>query len=232
MTRRILAAALTIFATAGAAAAQSSPGFVPGRPRWENRDGPIHWPTGAALAQGWFGVSEYSNVHVAGGAVDGDAGDLDQLPILGGGWQWKLGGRAVDLGLESMLSFSGRADVTAFAAGGSGAVVALDVDLSVFEIFGGPFASVFVGDKLRVYGAGGPLLQWVDYQQSGSGYDDEGDGFGSGWYARAGVEIALPSYNFLGMGVRWSDTSVDLGYGLGDLEIDGLQVFVTVSRGI
>jgi len=230
--RRILAAALTILATAGAAAAQSSPGFVPGRPRWENRDGPIHWPAGASLVQGWFGLSEYSSVQVGGGAVDGAAGDLDQLPVVGGGWQWKLGGNAVDLGLESMLSFSGRADVTAFAAGGSGAAIALDVDLSLFELFGGPFASVFLGHKMRVYGAAGPLLQWADYQQSGSSLDAEGDGFGSGWYARAGVELALPSYNFLGLGVRWSDTSVDLGPGLGDLEMDGLQVFITVSRGI
>jgi hypothetical protein len=232
MMRSLVAVALTIIASSAAAAAQSSPDFVPGRPTWEERRGPIHWPAGASLAQGWFGLSDYAKVSVSGGAVDGDAGDLDQLPVIGGGMQWKLGGDLVDLGLESMLSFSGRADVTAFAAGGSGAAIAIDVDLSVFEIFGGPFASVFISNKLRVYGAGGPLLQWVDYQQSGSSLDAEGDGFGSGWYARAGVELALPAYNFIGIGVRWSDTRVDLGPGLGDLEIDGLQVFVTFSRGI
>jgi hypothetical protein len=36
----------------------------------------------------------------------------------------------------------------------------------------------------------------------------------------------------IGLGVRWSDTSVDLSNDLGDLDMDGLQVLFTVSRGI
>jgi len=194
---------------------------------------PGTWNTGQPLMQGFFGVSAYSDVSVdgSGSEVDGDDGDLDQLPLIGGGGQWKLGGRNVDLGLEGLLSFSGRADAEAFVFGGGGAAVAVDVDLLIFELYGGPFASVMLRDKVRLYGAAGPLLQWADYDQSGDSLDDDGSGFGSGWYARTGIEFVLPSWTLIGLGVRWSDTTVDLG-DLGDLEIDGFQGLVTVSRGI
>jgi len=34
----------------------------------------------------------------------------------------------------------------------------------------------------------------------------------------------------VGLAVRWSDTNVDLGSGLGDLDMEGLQAVLTVSR--
>jgi hypothetical protein len=193
------------------------------------------WHPGQPLMQGFLGVSEYQRVSVddgGSGRVDGDEGELDQIPLIGGGGQWKLGGERMDFGLEGLLSFGWRGDAEAFVIGGGGAAVAIDVDLFVFEIFGGPFASVFLGEKLRLYGAAGPLLQWADYSQEGNGLADDGSGFGAGWYARTGLEFVLPSRTLLGFGVRWSDSSVDLGSGLGDLELEGLQAVVTVSRGI
>lgn len=190
------------------------------------------WNPGQPLMQGFLGVSSYEHVSVEGGDVDGDEGELDTLPLIGGGGQWKVGGRHIDWGVEGMLSFAGRADAEAFAVGGGGAVVAVDVDLLLFELYGGPFASVFLGDKLRLYGAAGPMLEWADYEQETDGFPDDGSGFGGGWYARTGFEYALPSWTLIGLGVRWSDATVDLGGSLGDLEIDGLQYVFTVSRGI
>ncbi len=192
----------------------------------------LPWSKGQALAQGFFGVTHFSEFEVEGGNVDGDEGDLDQLPVLGGGGQWKLGGDRVALGLEGLLSFAWRADAKAFATGGGGAVVAVDVDVLIFELFGGPFASVFLNDHLRLYGGAGPLMQWAEYDQSGPNLDGDGSGFGSGWYARTGLEFVLPSGTLIGFGVRWSDTRVDLDNGLGDLEIDGFQGVVTVSQGL
>jgi len=199
----------------------------------ERRSQPV-WRTGHTLMQGFFGVSYFEHVEVedSDATVDGDRGDLDQLPLIGGGGQWKAGGERLDYGLEGLMSFSWRGDAEAFVIGGSGAAVAVDVDLLLFELFGGPFVSTFVGDKLRVYGAVGPLMQFADYSQSGAGLADEGSGFGVGWYARTGVEFMLPSRTLIGVGARWSDTEVDLDGHLGDLEIDGLQVVLTVSGGI
>lgn len=231
---RTLALLLSLGAATSTAAAQIQPEFVSqdpagARPRPSNDQ--FRWRTGQAMMQGFFGISEMSTVDV-GGTVDGDNGDLDQMPVIGGGGQWKLGGDRIDVGLEGMLSFAGRANAEAFVAGGGGAAIAVDVDMLVFDLYGGPFVSKFVGNKLRFYGAAGPMMQFIEYDQTGSSLDADGEGFGSGWYARAGFEFALPSRSFVGMGVRWSDTSVDLGNALGDLEMDGLQVFVSLSYGI
>ena len=193
------------------------------------------WMPGQPLLQGFLGVSYFENVSVedsGSGEIDGDKGDLDQLPLIGGGGQWKLAGQRVDFGIEGMFSFGWRGNAEAFVVGGGGAAVAVDVDLMLFELYGGPFVSMFLGDKTRLYGAAGPVMQWADYDQSGGGTSESGSGFGSGLYARAGIEFMLPSRTLIGFGARWSDTTVDLDNGLGDLEIDGLQLMLTVSRGI
>jgi hypothetical protein len=184
---------------------------------------------------GFFGAAafEHAEVDGSGGAtIDGDAGELDSYPVIGGGAQWKLGGQRMDFGLEGLLSFGWRSDAEAFVVGGGGAAIAIDVDMLVFELFGGPFASMMLGDKLRLYGAAGPLMQFADYAQTGGGLADDGSGFGYGWYARTGLEFALPSRTLIGFAVRWSDSEVDLGGRLGDLELEGVQAVLTVSRGI
>lgn len=198
----------------------------------ERRPSTFEWQPRQAMMHGFFGVSEFQDITVDDGAGHFDD-DLEELPVIGGGAQWKLGGERVDLGLEGMLSFSWSSDAAAFVVGGGGAAVAVDVDLLIFELYGGPFASLLLGEKVRLYGAAGPLMQWSTYDQNDPDevFDDDGSGFGYGYYARGGLEFALDSRTFLGFGVRWSDSSVDLGSGLGDLEIDGLQAVITVSRG-
>jgi hypothetical protein len=194
----------------------------------------LDWQPRQPLLQGFLGASFSEDVTVDNGPghIDGDEGDLDQLPMIGGGAQWKLGGQGIDWGLEGMLSFAWRANAEAFVIGGGGAAVAVDVNLLIFELYGGPFLSTFLGDKVRLYAAAGPLMQFADYDQSGNGLSDDGSGFGTGLYARTGIEFALASQTLLGFGVRWSETSVDLGGNLGDLDIDGLQWMVTLSRGL
>jgi len=192
------------------------------------------WHVRQPMMQGFLGANLFQHVEVDTDGpthVDGDRGDLDELPLIGGGAQWKLGGERVDFGFEGMLSFAWRSDATAFVVGGGGAAVAVDVDLMIFELFGGPFASAFLGDRVRVYGAAGPLLQWANYDQSGS-LGEDGSGFGTGLYARTGIEFLASRRTWIGFGVRWSDSSVDLGGNLGDLDIDGVQAALTVSNGL
>src|SRR5688572_7131331 len=173
----------------------------------------LEWHRGQALLQGFFGATYFDEVSFDRGGtedVDGDEGDLDQLPLIGGGAQWKLGGQGIDIGLEGLLSFAGRANAEAFVIGGGGAAIAIDVDMLIFEMYGGPFASVLLGETLRLYAAAGPLMQFADCEQDE--FDDEGEtesgsGFGTGYYARAGFELVLPSYTLIGMGARWSDST-------------------------
>jgi opacity protein-like surface antigen len=196
---------------------------------------PIEWRPGQTLMQGFFGASLFERVEVDGGGpgeVDGDDGELDQIPLLGGGGQFKTSGENIDFGLEGMISFGWRGNAEAFVIGGGGAAVAVDVDLFLIDLFGGPFVSKLLAEKLRVYGAAGPLFQFADYTQTGNGLSEDGSGFGFGWYARTGFEFALASHLMIGLGVRWSDSSMDLGGSLEDLELEGLQTMITVSSGL
>jgi hypothetical protein len=198
----------------------------PRRPQW--RDGQL-------VLQGFFGVNEYENFERTGGGtpnVDGSDEDASELPVLGGGGQWKLAGRNIDFGMELMFSFAWRANATAFAVGGGGAAIAVDVDTFTTELYGGPFANIFLGDKARVYASVGPLLQWASYDQESAldVIDDSGSGFGTGYYARTGIEFAMGRGTMIGLGVRWSESEVDLG-SAGDLEFDGIQWALTVTSG-
>src|SRR5262249_47187952 len=154
------------------------------------------WDPGQALLQGFIGVGYPQSVELEdAGPVEIDSDALDNLPVIGGGMQLKLAGEAVDFGVELMGSAAFRSDLKAFAAGGGGAVIAVDVDVLAFDLFGGPFVSKLFGDRVRAYAAAGPLAEFIEYSQSGdsAGVNQDGDGFGAGYYARGGLEFLLPS---------------------------------------
>jgi opacity protein-like surface antigen len=193
------------------------------------------WNVGQTMMQGYFGSTEFTKAEVDSGGgitIDGDKGDLDQLPVFGGGGQYKLGGERIDLGLETLFSFAWRANATAFAIGGGGAAVAVDTDLLLIELYGGPYASMFLGNNLRAYGGIGPLFQFANYSQDNNVFDDGGSGFGFGYYTRAGLEFRLPSHMWIGVGARWSDSQVDLSGNSGDLNLEGFQFLITFSQGV
>jgi hypothetical protein len=183
------------------------------------------------LTQGYFGAVLYKGDRTGGSrpAVSVDDDDLE-VPTFGGGAMWKLGGDNIDMGLEAMMSFGWRADAAAVAVGGGGAAVAVDVDLFVFDLYGGPFISMFLGRSVRAYVSAGPLMQWAQYEEASVFDDGNSSGFGFGYYARTGVEFVLGGGTMIGMGVRWSDTEVDLDNGLGDLDLTGLQIALTFSQ--
>ena len=209
----------------------------PSRARVEELEGPgfpLQWRVGEVLLQGFGGAKYLSDFRLDGGgsgAVELDEDEVEILPLIGGGAQWKLTGDAFDLGLEGFLSFAGRSDLAAFAVGGGGAVVAIDVNLLLFEAYGGVFASRFLGERVRLHGGAGPLLSWVSYDPDDSADGEDADGSGGGAYARAGFEFLLPSGRLAGLGVRWSESSIDLGSEFGDLELGDLELFVTYSYG-
>ena len=196
------------------------------------------WSKGQVVMQGFIGAGEYDTIEVSGGSggfVDGSGEDSATAPVIGGGAQWKLGGERIDFGIEAMFAVSWRSNATAIAVGGGGAAVAVDVDSFLLEIYGGPVANMFLGEaqKTRVYVSAGPLIEWVNYNQGNDfeNIDDSGSGFGTGWYARTGIEFALGGGTMMGIGFRWADSSVDLDGGLGDLDLAGYQVALTVTQG-
>lgn len=156
----------------------------------------------------------------------------DMLPSIGGGMQYKLGGERLSWGVETGVDFAGRGGGVAFYSGTGGALIAVDVDLASVAWGVGPFLSTPLGEKVRAYAAAGGLMQWSWYDQQGPSDVDtgSGNGFGAGYYARAGLEYLLPNKTLLGLGGRWSDTRVDLSGALGHIDLRGAQVLMTISR--
>lgn len=195
------------------------------RPRWE---------IGQALLQGWFGVGYPDGVTLEDGGdpVEIDGSELDNLPVIGGGGQLKLAGEGFDFGVEAMMNIAFRSDLEAFAVGGGGATVVLDVDVLVLDFFGGPFLSKLLDDRVRVYAGAGPIVHYIEYSQEDDdgALDEDSSGFGAGVYARGGIEFLLPSGTLVGFGVRYSEAEVDLGADLGDFDLESVQALITVSR--
>jgi len=191
------------------------------------------WLPGQSKMQGFFGAQEMTEIKREGGSSPdvNDSGDTI-MPVLGGGAQWKLSGEKIDFGLEGMVSFAWQSNGTAVVATGAGsAVVAVDFGLFLMDLYGGPFVNLFLGDRVRVYAAAGPIFEFASYDQNSAFFDDSGTGFGFGGYARTGLEFMLASSTMLGVGFRWSQTTVDLGSDLGDLDLEGLQFAITVTTG-
>lgn len=85
-----------------------------------------------------------------------------------------------------------------------------------------------------MWGGAGPLVQYalVDLEYTDTGGDDDflgGDGFGTGVYARAGLEVLWSPGTFVGFSLRWVDADVDVGDGLERFDVDGVQLMVTIS---
>ena len=204
-----------------------------------NEGFPLMWGPGEVLLQGYIGASYLSEFEVSpegSPSIELDDDEYEILPVIGGGAQLKLAGSALDFGVEGFVAFSGRTSLEAFASSGGTTVAAFDISLLIWEVYGGPFVSRFVGDRLRLYAGAGPLLQWVSYEQDDDDDSEDGDedeeGFGGGVYARTGFEFLLPSRKLVGLGARWSESSIDLGEDFGDLDLSGLEVFVTYSYGL
>ncbi len=192
------------------------------------------WRDGQALLQGYLAINSIQDLSRSGGGfgdIEGGSGSINQYPVIGGGGQFKLGGKRLDLGLEAMMSLGGRANGGAFVVGGGGAAVAVSLDLLIVDFYGGPFVSVPLGERARVYGAAGPVVQFANYHQSAAAGVDagSGSGFGVGGYARTGVELEISPGSFIGVGARWYDTSVNLSSNFGDLDVEGIEAMLTFS---
>ena len=192
------------------------------------------WRDGQALLQGYLGVNSVQDLSRTGGNsndIESGSGSINQYPVIGGGGQFKLGGKRLDLGLEAMMSLGGRSNGGAFVVGGGGAAVAVSLDLLIVDFYGGPFVSVPLGERARVYGAAGPVVQFANYHQSAApGVDaGSGSGFGVGGYARTGVELEISPGSFIGVGARWYDTNVNLSNNFGDLDVEGIEAMLTFS---
>jgi len=202
----------------------------------ETRDIDTSRLRGGTLLQGFFGAFLLDQVERADDDLSADEvepADLDTMPVIGGGAQIPLGGNErAQIGVDVGLAIAWRGDTAAFAVGGSGLTVVVDTSVSLWELYGGAYADTLRG-KWRLYGGIGPSLVFANYRLNS---DDEtafssqdGSGFGVGGWVRAGIERVVSESMLVGIGARWLTADIDLSGGLGDLEVEGTQVFITVA---
>ena len=114
----------------------------------------------------------------------------------------------------------------------------VDVDLDFFaqEIFAGLFASrVSRNGMWRMYVGGGPLMVFgqadIDYENEVDVFDETDSAFGTGLYARGGIEYRLGDGSLLGFGLRAFTADLDFDDEIDDAEFEGVQGLLTYTVG-
>ena len=197
--------------------------------------------------QALLGAVQFENLKFDDSSGEGGTTEIDMslLPQLGAAWGTVPKGDRFQYGLETsfLLGFQFD-DINFISAGGSGLYVSISTSMWMFDLAGGPYASLFIDKKrtLRLYAAGGPLMVYADYSSDREETDD-GTGeseafethesaFGLGLYARAGFEFRLYEKGMLGLGARGTWSSVDLSDVGGSTDLTGFAAFISFTAGL
>lgn len=173
--------------------------------------------------------------------------DISLIPQLGAAWGTMPIGNRFQYGLECSFLLGFRFDdLNYLYAGGGGFYASISTSMWMFDLAGGPYASLFLDKKkrVRIYAAGGPLMTYADYR-SDTEYPEDGpppqdvidetaseSAFGIGAYARAGFEFRVYEKGMLGLGVRGTWSSVDFSDVGGSTELVGGAAFVSFTAGL
>jgi hypothetical protein len=172
------------------------------------------------------------SLDMGGGNTFLSADDITS-PFFAGAFQQKFGGDKIGIGLEGGLALNWNADVVAFSAGGGGLAIAADTNSFLADFFGGVYADTLLG-RLRLYASVGPTLQFatldLDWSDNNGFHSINEDGFGYGWYSRAGLEFLVRPGTWIGFGGRYVDSTIDFGGALGDMDYTSDQWFVTFTE--
>jgi hypothetical protein len=191
------------------------------------------------IVQALLGAVQFENLK-----IDVDDGteeiDLSIIPQLAAGWGTIPKGARFQYGLECSFLFGFMADEISFTSFNSGATIRISASMWMFDLAGGPYASLFLDKKrrVRIYAAGGPLLTYANYrseQEDGASIpelDNDESAFGIGVYARTGFEFRIYEAGMLGLGLRGSWANVDLTDVGGSSDLTGLAAFVSFTAGL
>ncbi|MCK4563394.1 MAG: hypothetical protein KAU94_01825 [Verrucomicrobia bacterium] len=167
--------------------------------------------------------------------------DVSLLPQLGAAWGTIPKGDRFQYGLECSFLLGFRFDnLNYLYLGGGGAYASISTSMWMFDLAGGPYASLFLDKnrKVRLYAGGGPLMVYADYRSdtqypdSTPDVDNHESVFGIGLYARAGFEFRLYEQGMLGLGARGTWSNVDFSEVGGSSELTGIAAFISFTAGL
>jgi hypothetical protein len=170
--------------------------------------------------------------------------DVSLIPQLGAAWGTLPKGDRFQYGLECSFLLGFRFDdINYLYAGGGGLYASISTSMWMFDLAGGPYASLFLDKKRRVrlYIGGGPLMTYADYRtdteypENNPGAEDVTESesaFGIGVYARTGFEFRIFEKGMLGLGARGVWSNVDFSEYGGSTDLAGGAVFVSFTAGL
>lgn len=195
--------------------------------------------------QALLGAARFDDLKINDTSGNGDPAEIDlaTIPQLGAAWGTLPKGNRFQYGLETSLLIGFRFDdINYISAGGSGLHVSISTSMWMFDLAGGPYASLFLdkNHRLRLYVAGGPLMVYADYNserdESSGGteetFDNSESAFGIGAYARTGFEFRIYEQGMLGLGVRGAWSDIDLSDVGGESELSSYAAFVSFTAGL
>lgn len=191
-------------------------------------------------SQGLLGAVQFENLKFkVSDSTTPTETDLSLIPQLGGAWGTLPKGDRFQYGLECSFLLGFQFDEVNYIVVNSGLHASVSTSMWMFDLAGGPYASLFLdkNHRVRIYCGGGPLMTYADYQSDKNYEDNTPDenadetAFGVGVYARTGVEFRIYEQGMLGLGARGSWASVDFSDVGGSSDLVGLAAFVTFTAG-
>lgn len=191
---------------------------------------------GVPIVQGLIGVVEIDDDDLTlDDSLDAEFdSDSRTLPLLGGALQYPVwGGPRFQFGFEGGGTVAWESDRVRIATGGGTVIVVADNDLFLADAFVGLLFNVYLGRRFRAWVGAGPLLQWgcvdLEYEDAGVPIDIEDSGFGTGVYARVGLEYEFKPNSWAGLSIRHVDSELDFGDGFENFEFESTQLVLSVS---
>jgi len=168
----------------------------------------------------------------------GEVDDVDDetLPFLGALWRQPLVGRRLLLGWETGFTLGWENDVQAVVIDSGTTAVVAENDFLLADAFVGASVELPLGRRLRLVAGAGPLLQFarVDAEWNDSvlgAVDANESGFGLGVYARGGIELVRAAGTSFGLALRYTDSSVEPGGDIEQVDFRELAWVFTATRG-
>ncbi len=165
--------------------------------------------------------------------------DTYDLTLFGVAAQKPLTGKSVAYGFETGAFFSMKADTRIVQASGGpsgGSLkVTFDNKLLLFDYFAGGYLGVSFAKRLRLYAGAGPLVIYgkreVDPEDDGSGtvQQKSDSGLALGFYGRSGLEISVTDIFMIGLGLRAITTGLEFNTPVGEIKVEGIQYFLSIS---
>jgi hypothetical protein len=168
--------------------------------------------------------------------------DLSTMPYLGVAGQYALAGGKNHIGIDGSLLFGWRSDDSSFHAGNGQVRVDIDSDLWLIDMAIGLYAQTLLGDRVRLYGAVGPMMLFGEYSDDKTEEDlsvtpttenrrsNSESAFGVGGYAKLGFEYRIYGDAFMGIAVRGIATNLEFDQAEENGGLTGIQGFVTFTR--